>query len=653
MKIKKFQIENFRNFKNKCTVECSTDGKVTIIYGKNGDGKTTIHQFFQWMFYEKVHFNQTTSNKMYNLELESKQRYGEEFHVKGNIEFSHDHSEYSLTREWTYRKGLQGSDLTNRELSLLKKDNDNNWKRVQSPKEVIENLLPSGLSQYFFFDGETMLADLSMKGIDSANNLRSAIYSIFDLDVYERALNHLGRIDLKTTVLGQLYLSKADESNNIEIKKLKEKIDQTQNALSQTDNQLTDCDKQRIELKEFIKQNSEKIGQAMTTDDYHIKRAHCKNQRDAYFNLIKDKQHLFGEEIETKFPLFLISSVLCDTVKFSNFKIQSPDFIPGLNMNIIDYIIEHKKCICNHEVSDQEIEILKSYKALLPPRSYKGTYDTLCENMRMIQSDYDECEFNSYVELILKFLDEARKCDQEIKELDLIYKDNQRVQKFIEDRSVAEVDLVKLEKKNDELKGKQLFLKSSIKKDMLKFDQLLELEQRSMEVERKLIIMESVKNHFEMKLDSEAKFYSQKLKGQIEILLKKMLTSCRNVDMSSDFCLRVYDNYNDESKSEGQFAVISFAYIGGILKLLNDYFHNKKEYPLILDGPFSKLDEDQKRNVIRTIPLYAPQVILFSKDDLNDYFNDDALGKVYTIISNDEKNVASIKEGYLWKFQQM
>ena len=44
MKKSKIEFENFRNFKEHGKIRCSTNGKVTIIYGKNGDGKTTHHQ---------------------------------------------------------------------------------------------------------------------------------------------------------------------------------------------------------------------------------------------------------------------------------------------------------------------------------------------------------------------------------------------------------------------------------------------------------------------------------------------------------------------------------------------------------------------------------------------------------------------------------
>ena len=89
---------------------------------------------------------------------------------------------------------------------------------------------------------------------------------------------------------------------------------------------------------------------------------------------------------------------------------------------------------------------------------------------------------------------------------------------------------------------------------------------------------------------------------------------------------------------------------GGILKMLRSEEQlSAKEYPLVLDGPFSKLDPDQRQNVVNMIPEFAPQVILFSKDDLHGVFAEENIGRVWTIVSNEDKNVARIEEGHLWK----
>ena len=161
--------------------------------------------------------------------------------------------------------------------------------------------------------------------------------------------------------------------------------------------------------------------------------------------------------------------------------------------------------------------------------------------------------------------------------------------------------------------------------------------------------MEKVKEYFEEELRSRSVVYSKKLCLEIQSLIDKMLTSKREVSVTPDFFVKVFDSFGDESKSEGQFAIVSFAYIGGILRMLSKEEElSNKEYPLVLDGPFSKLDPDQRQNVIDTIPEYAPQVILFSKDDLQDCFDSEKIGAVWTIRSNDEKNVAYIEEGFRW-----
>lgn len=161
--------------------------------------------------------------------------------------------------------------------------------------------------------------------------------------------------------------------------------------------------------------------------------------------------------------------------------------------------------------------------------------------------------------------------------------------------------------------------------------------------------MSEVVDAIKKELKKETEEYTHKLEKEIRTLVEAMLTSEREVVLNDDFQLKVRDSHGDESKSEGQFAVISFAYIGGILKVLSSFEKfREKEYPLILDGPFSKLDSEQKANILTTIPEYVPQVVIFSKDPLFHDIEEEKIGKVWTIQSNAEKNNAVIREGYWW-----
>lgn len=194
MRISQIEYENFRNFKEHGKVECSTDGKVTIIYGVNGAGKTTFHQLFQWIIYGETHFNKTASDKMFNLDYERNLPVNKQFSVLGIIDFEHAGEQYSMRREWIYKKGMFDSQRLSATFTISKKDDDNNWIRMQNPTDLIEQLLPSGLAEYFFFDGESMIADLKAKGKDSANSLKEALYLMLDLNIYAKAVEYIGRL---------------------------------------------------------------------------------------------------------------------------------------------------------------------------------------------------------------------------------------------------------------------------------------------------------------------------------------------------------------------------------------------------------------------------------------------------------------------------
>ena len=160
MKISKIEFENFRNFKERCCVEFPTDGSVTVIYGPNGFGKTTLHQLFQWIIYGQVHFNETASHEMYNLKFEANALPNERFSVWGKIDFEHPDKDgkiqkYSLRREWVYRKWINDSKLEEQKVRLSKEVADYDWKTVaEDPATVMEQILPSGLSEYFSFSAK-------------------------------------------------------------------------------------------------------------------------------------------------------------------------------------------------------------------------------------------------------------------------------------------------------------------------------------------------------------------------------------------------------------------------------------------------------------------------------------------------------------------
>ena len=571
--------------------------------------------------------------------------------MKGCIDFEHAGVQYSLRRIYTYKKGLNDSEKIAEDVSLLHMDADYNWRRIENPKETIEKLLPSGLSDYFFFDGESMIADLRVKGRDSASKLRKALYSMFDLDVLESAIAHIGRTDLKTTVLGKLYLSKGTISSGSQISAVKTNIEGAQAKLEKFEKDLSEAQKKKEELQNIVCKVSEQIGGHKSKADYERQRKQLSDQRDAFLKASTDAQSHFGDAIIDMFPRLLISKAVLDAKKKIHLNIEQNKLPEGVSKKLINYLLSDSttECVCGHSLGAEEKKHIKAYLDMLPPRSFTSLYQDFTKTANNWGRGYDKARIEDYIMTVLKSTELAAQNDNQIRELDENEKKSPDIEDLIVARQQAEQETLELETRvvNIETEIKKFEIYRN--KQMKDFDNLTRGNAASEKVIAKISIMEQVIAYFRKKLDDESMAYSQKLQDNIQELIDNMLTSKRHVAVSPEFAVRVTDSFNDESKSEGQFAVVSFAYIGGILKMLqSDENLSEKEYPLVLDGPFSKLDPDQRQNVVNMIPKFAPQVILFSKDDLHEVFQADNIGRVWTIISNEEKNIAHVEEGHLW-----
>ena len=663
MKIISLEYYNFRNFAEQGKIEFATDGSMTVIYGTNGDGKTTLHQLFQWILYGRVNFNRTTSaDKLYNLAKGERLTKECSFRVWGQIEFEHLGEEFLVRREWEYYKGKNG-DISHKtsgdEFFVQKLSGKGAGKNLDRPNAVIEEVLPSGLAPYFFFDGETMIADLKIRGTDSAKTLKKALYSIFELEVYEKALTDIGTKGKTQSAIGQLDSRRKDAQAKAtteakqrayikDIKILTEKLELIDNENTEYNNRLE-------EYENRIKAISEQIGTSKSKKQLENNRKLLNGNITRDNDNIKKLMVRFGSEISSNYAYLLIAGVVQDAGQRLYMQVQDEEkkIIPGLTKELLINLInnmEHQKCICGNEIGKEELSALEEWKGFFPPASYKSTYDKFSRNAIKFSGSYDENKLFTYFKDILEIKQHIRETEEQISNIDKELGEAGNIDDLLDERKTLEEEIKNIKKEishNDAIKGDFEHQKRIRERTVQNIGAASTEVQR---YERLIEQLEAAYAAIKGLLISETSEYSKMLRLEIQNLIDIMLTSKREVFLNEDFQLQVKDSYGDESKSEGQFAVISFAYIGGILKVLKS--HEKlsgKEYPLILDGPFSKLDEEQKKNVVTVIPQYAPQVIIFSKDPLEEFVDEDAIGKTWTIQSNDEKNYAIVKEGLLWK----
>ena len=652
MKIKQVEFENFRNYRDRGCISFPTDGTITVLYGPNGVGKTTMHQFFQWVIYGETHFNKTTSKEMYNLDYEESLPLYKEFAVLGRIDFEHPDrnntpEDYSLRRKWVYYKDLKGSRLISQSCTLQKKIGDDWGNPLPNPDKVIESILPHGLSQYYFFDGESMIADLGTTGRESAKSLRKALYRLFDLDVYENAVIHLGDQSQNSSVLGKLYTELSKQATDSKIVMQRRTYESILKQCQKVESDVALKKKAIAEKEDEVRFLSERIGMATSRKDLQ----QLRDAKKAYFKTkekqIVDKKKDFGKTIMDCFPYLLIARVVEEAQLRLGKKVDDQKLPKGLTKELIQTLLTEDVCLCGRPIEEEDRTVLKKWLNLFPPQSYKYIYDQFKHTATHWTSDYNKSTFDKHFDAIFEYRDEIEKAREKIHEIDDTLKQGTNVDNLIDQRALAEKNLGELRRQLSALEQDLGVKKKFVTQEKNRLDKLLAENNVAVTLQAQIEVMEEVKLQFERLKLVAANDYSKKLQVSIQTLLDNMLSGTRRVTVSPKFELSVKDSYGKEDKSEGQFAISSFAYIGGICDLLRKIPSLvDKEFPLVLDGPFSKLDATHRQNVIDTIPTYAPQVILFSKDDIHNCFNASDSISEWTIYSNEDRNISTVKPGY-------
>ena len=179
MIIKSLELNNFRQFVGKQTINFSTDTnkKITLVIAESGVGKTTLIQSFQWIFYGQCKYK-TPLNDSIKAELRPYQ----ETKVSCSLKLLHKDKEYTITREQKMTKINVQIQTDSSYITIDEKDSSgitNQYKGREADK-IIRELMHQDLFPYFFLEGEslTKVGEQMSRGKSGANNefVKATIY---------------------------------------------------------------------------------------------------------------------------------------------------------------------------------------------------------------------------------------------------------------------------------------------------------------------------------------------------------------------------------------------------------------------------------------------------------------------------------------------
>ena len=655
MKIKKLELENFRQFIGKHELIFSIDDikSVTFIMAENTSGKTTIIEAFNFLFFGNTNLGE---EGIINIKLAKDTPVGKDIEIKVSAEIEYKQTDYTILRKQTYKKAEKKINQITNILKITYKDENGVTKSLgeSNARDFIREIMPENLFNYFFFEGEEIekLGESLFAKNKKQNAFAEAIKNLLGFTYLYRMKD-----DLQKTVkkfnddLEKAYAS--DEEN----KKLQEEINKNIDEKTKFENEIKKKNEELETLQEEKEEVSKILLENATTKEKQKERAEIKKEVDNIEKRIKQTKHKLFSSF-SKNGWYLFSSKLKDrAIETLKSEGQIDKGIPGLDASCIKYIIEHHRCICGAEIVERTnaYNKLKELENFIPPisigtqiREFKEKIENTNKSSNLV---YDNVK-NGRSELI-ELINDYEKKEKQIEELDKVLSDSKDMSEYVEEQRQIENDIIKLNS-DISVARERIIVCENIINEKEKAKKGGKTNERAKFIEKCLYYNKRSYNAVEAHIEKHEKEMKDDLESKINEVFKTVFNVGYNIELLDDLTLEMHlDNENIASAAKmsgAQDTIIAFAFIGAVIELSKkkivenkkkkdsmgkqnqnseaEFDDNSEPYPLVLDAPSSNLDIKRIKDFCNFIPSLAEQTIILIKDTDGKYVENELKNKI-------------------------
>lgn len=671
MRIQKLRLNNFGLFRGQTEfdllprVKYNRERPVILIGGKNGAGKTTILEAVRLCLYGPLLLGARVSSREYDEYLRSRVHRDEEALVvnqTASVALEFEHSElgqshsYRVERSWDINgKKVKTHLLVHRDDKPID-DLDH-----AHADDFLRDLIPPGVSQLYFFDGEK-IQELAESDDDDAA-LSDAIRSLLGLDLVDRLSGDL-----------QIYANRLQKLDNVET--LQEELDKVDAEISQKQDRLL---KSRVALDE-AQSRVDDIGKQIATTETKIAKEGGAFA-DARGKLEEDKKRLRSSIESTENKIRQLAEGL---LPFSLAKSLCRDLTLQLK-------------------NEDRVQGWQSHASLLQERISELSKATNIE-LSGIEGLSKEVR-QSLASRISKMIGQLGEPPEDLPDVKLVHRlSNDLKESLLQGIRVATDDVpgkakklvAELEKHTRRLQKTEAALKKAPKDDQLKplLERINDLHREIGGADADLRRAKAEYSSAEFALKEERgrqtklkeKKHDAEKQGQREAMVDsvnsaleeyvKLLTAEKSRELSQavrrrfqqlwrkgdvvqrididpvSFTVSLYDRHDrlvpKTQLSAGEKQMYAISMLWGLAEV------SRRPLPMVIDTPLGRLDGDHRSHLVEHyFPAASHQVIILSTDTEIDetYFSElkPHLSHVYHLNYEEAEGRTTVGEGYFWK----
>jgi len=665
MRFESIDLYNFKNYKGKNSVTFSKkhkkDKNIFLIGGLNGAGKTTLLEAIKLCLYGKKYNGKFVSKNEYNDFIYSaiNRKAVKENNLKCFIElkviFDDSYPTFTLNikRSWhtNNQKEIEESFEVFRDDAPLEFISKEYW------QDYINYLIPSHVSEFFFFNGEKV-KELAV-GSNADEILQSSIKDLIGLNLYEKLLDDLQKLKSKIRRRNE---KKGHISQNInehealktkktgEIKKLNRIINTKKKRIKENNRMISEIEKE-------LKRKAGAFAELKKEAEKQILKLQEKNAilNEQITNITKDL-------IPFLIPLKL-SKKLFQQLEFEQnyknlqytqriLKGQIKEFSKNLKekSKVLKQLSKQDMKAFEKEINTIFSDSLKNKKQALITVIHDLTISDF-ENIKMFLQQINKNTISNFENTLETRQNNSLQINKIKKELKTIPDD------FYVITNLEKTNKIKLA--NESL-SKEILNLTEETPILCNEIEKINLEIEKLEEEIICVGEDNQKIAYINRIISAINEYNKEMitlnTKNLENTISTMYHSLANKeDMVKEikvnpltFTTELFDfdgnSLNKEGISEGEKEIYAISVLWG----LSTISHHK--LPMIIDTPLSKLDNTHVKNITsKFFPKASDQVILLSQDreiDQNIYsILKPHINQSYTLLQKDENK---IKSGYFF-----
>ena len=601
--LRKLEMRGFGPYAEKQTVEFPSKPGVTLIYGQNMSGKTSLLNAIRYAFFETVLGRGSRKRRLHTVSNRTLAAQGE-YGFKVGLTLVSDGDEYELVRTCKSTKAVPQSDADYEHNPQLRRGSS-----VLGPGQrdaALARILPSDISRFFLFDGELLQEYeklLYEEEDEDSDRISQAIEQILGVPLLKRARAHLAFL--------------ADEADGLAAKEASKS--KSTEAIGNALKAATDLKKQHLEdigrLQEDLKELRRQKTDAEAFLANQKKWLTIIQERDnAEKQLGKLEAKILGDAANLRTQMAdAWRTVLSGPVEAARLQAaeQAKGAIDQLTMQLRQEAVEEGHCrVCDQDVDDSRAEALID---TLEDNS-ASTVDMVGENLvdlnRFKTKDISSAVTNLTGQLALARSEVAQLKDQ-IKDWGtaLADADVDRIQGDAE--NLGEV-MEKIAAKKTAVEDHRTKVKeadASIKNLQANLAKVAPTNLQASQIRSGLL-----RNATEV-FEAAVEHYKAELRGRVELTATELFLLMTTEE--SDYAgLRITESYGlelmhkdqqvEDGRSAGAEHVIALSLMGALQA------NAPIRGPIIMDSPFGRLDPGHRENVIAALPQMAEQVILLA-----------------------------------------